>query len=260
METKSIKVMKHICYYLLLATVLLSATACHKDIPITDIFLDPAAKTLFIGESFDLTIQYLPEDATHADDIQVYSTNESIITYANGKVTAKDGGSAAITASCGNVLGQCRVKVYKYSLYKGGKNYGIDFVKGYGSKMGEDTMQAVDIYMTHNDSDGSTQNFQFWMRTSQFGKDVDFTKDPGDALVSVFMNNNEDGYTVFMGEEGIPSIVLADWTSTDVTLTRGILHVEQVHSNHFKIKADFELSNGYRFGTDWDGDVSLEIE
>ena len=254
--------MKHIHFplYLLLAPALLLTAACHKDILINDIFVEPSSKTLFVGESFDLHIQYLPEDATNTDDIQVYSTNESIVTYANGKVTAKDGGTAAITASCGNVFDQCRVKVYKYSLYKDGKNYGIDFVKAYGSKMGEATLQAVDVYMTHNASDGSSQNFQFWMRTSQFGQDIDFTKDSGDALVSVFMNNNEDGYTVFMGEDGNPSIRLADWSDTDATLTRGILHVEQVHSTQFKIHADFELSNGYRFGTDWEGTVNLEID
>lgn len=245
---------------LILVPALLATTACQREIPISDIFVDPTSKTLFVGESFELHIQYIPEDATNTDEIEVYSTNDNIATYSNGTVTAKNAGTAAITASCGNSLDQCRIKVYQYALKKGGKSYGIDYADGYASTMGESSIQAVEIFLIHNDPNGITQNLEFWMRASQFGKDVDFTKDPGDAFVSVFMNNNEDGYTVYMGDDGEPRIKTADWSDTDATLKHGILHVDQGTSNQYKIHVDFELSNGYSFGTDWEGYVNMKID
>lgn len=244
----------------LLVPVLLFTTACHREIPISDIFVDPTSKTLFVGESFELHIQYIPEDATNTDEIEVYSTNDNIAAYSNGTVTAKSAGTAAITASCGYTFDQCRIKVYQYALQKGGKSYGIDYANGYASTMGESSIQAVEIFLIHNDPDGSTQNLEFWMRTHQFGQDIDFTKDPGEAFVSVFMNNNEDGYTVYMGDDGEPRIKTADWSPTDATLKRGILRVDPGQSNQYKIHVDFELSNGYSFGTDWEGYVNMKVD
>ena len=105
---------------LILVPALLATTACQREIPISDIFVDPTSKTLFVGESFELHIQYIPEDATNTDEIEVYSTNDNIATYSNGTVTAKNAGTAAITASCGNSLDQCRLKVYQYAVKKCG--------------------------------------------------------------------------------------------------------------------------------------------
>ena len=251
--------MKKIFLSLLLAPALLALTACHPDVLVTDIFLEPTAKTLFVGESFDLQVEYMPENATNADEMQIYSTNEQIVTYANGKVTANDGGSAAITVSCGNAMAQCRVKVYRYKLEKGGNTYGIDQAYGYLLMMGEASVQALQLYLVHNAADGSSQNFQCWLRSDQLGTDIDFTRNAGEAQVSVYANNNEDGYTIYFNEEeGCPRIVTADWSDTDATLTRGILRVDPVISNQYIIHADFELSNGYRFSTDWNGPFSLK--
>ena len=251
---------RHPLFCLVLLASLFLTTACHRDIPVTDIFVDPAAKTLFIGESFDLQVQYLPEDATNADEIQVYSTNESIVSYANGKVTAKDGGSAAITASCGNLVSQCRVKVYKYAHFKDNQSYGIDYGTGYLLMMGEESVQALQVTFVHLAADGSTQNFEFYIKAAQLGTDIDFTKNAGEAMVSTYANNNEDGYTIYINDEGRPVIVTADWSHTDLTLTSGILHVDHISSNRYIVRADFELSSGYRFGMEWDGPVNLTTE
>lgn len=247
-------------YSIVLLTAALSVVAgCHQDVPITEIVVDPTSATLFVGESFDLHVQYLPADATNSDEIQIYSSNEKVATYENGKVTAKDAGTAAISATCVNVATQCKIKVYKYALHKGSKTYGIDYAHGYQLMMGEATPQALELYLVHNAADGTTQNLQFWIRTEQLGKDIDFTKDAGDALISVYANNNEDGYCIYMSEDG-PVIVTADWTSTGFTLKRGILHVEHTQFSNYLVRADFELSNGYRFSTDWEGNVSLKVE
>ena len=57
----------------MLTSALFTLAACQRDIPVTDIYLEPTAKTLFVGESFDLHVQYLPEDATNLDEMQIYS-------------------------------------------------------------------------------------------------------------------------------------------------------------------------------------------
>ena len=253
--------MKHTSLLLLsLLVALLIPCACQKDIPVTDIFIQPASATLFVGESLDLSIQCYPEDATNTDELQVYSTNESIVSYANGRITAKDGGSAAITASCGNVLSQCRVKVYKYMLKKGGKSYGIDQASGHLYLMGMDSYQELDIVLTHWPADGSTQNLKAWITKEQLGQELDFTKPLSDAFVGVYANNNEDGYFIYSSSEGTPMIVTADWSYTDATLVRGLLRVDFVQSNRYIVHADFKLSNGYEFSTDWDGPVSMKTE
>ena len=41
-------------------------------------------------------------------------------------------------------------------------------------------------------------------------------------------------------------------------MSRGILKVEHLHFTDYRIHADFELSNGYRFSTDWEGTASLK--
>ena len=98
------------------------------------------------------------------------------------------------------------------------------------------------------------------MQFDQLGKELDFTKAiEGWAYVGVYVNNNEDGYLVFSSPDGEPSIHLADWGDPgNVTLTRGILKVEHLHFTDYRIHADFELSNGYRFSTDWEGTASLK--
>ena len=49
-------------YLLFLVPALLVMTACPREIPIADIFVDPTSKNLFVGESFELHIEYIPED------------------------------------------------------------------------------------------------------------------------------------------------------------------------------------------------------
>jgi len=234
-------------------------TGCPKDIPVTDIEIDPSSATLFVGESIDLTVRCTPEDATNLDELMVYSSNESIAKYENGRVTGVDGGTTAITASCGNVMDQSRIKVYRYKLIKGGKAYGINFAKGYQSLYEEPNDYSYQFFLIHNASDGSTQNFQTWFRSADLGRDIDYTKEPSEIGISVFMNNNEDGYCLYWGDEGI-AIRTADWSDVPgVTLTRGNLRIDHIQGHKYKVFADFALSNGYEFSVDWEGTVSMTM-
>ena len=240
--------------------VLFPLASCQKDIPVESIKINPASMTLFVGETREINVQYFPEEATNLDELQIYSTNEKIARYQDGRVTAVSGGDVAISATCGNVLGQCIIKVYKDQFLKNGKTYGIDYATGYQYFCSEPTVQEVEIILVHKEPNGDLQQFDVWVQVGQLGKELDFTKPiDGWSYVGVYLNNNEDGYLVFSSEEGEPSIRLADWGDPgNVTLTRGILKVEHLHFFDYRIHADFELSNGYRFSTDWEDSASLK--
>ena len=247
--------------FLLMLPALLLTAACHREIPVDTIRIEPASATLFVGETLDITVSCYPEDATNTDELMVYSTNERIASYQNGTVTARSTGTAAITAACGNVLDQCRIKVYKDKFQKGDNTYGVDYATGYLYQMGTGTTQELEIVLVHNDTDGSTQNFKVWLLNEQLGRELDYTQPLEGTFVGVYTNNNEDGYFVYSSGEGTPMIVRADWSYADgATLARGILKVENPEANRYRIHADFELSNGYRFSTDWEDAASLKIE
>ncbi|MBR0501301.1 MAG: Ig-like domain-containing protein [Bacteroidales bacterium] len=235
--------------------------SCQKDIPVDSIIISPATSTLFVGESREITVSCFPEEATNLDELQVYSTNEKIVRYHDGKITGAGAGDAAISATCGNVLSQCRVKVYKDKFLKNGMTFGIDYSTGYQYFKSEATVQEVEIILVHKEPGGDLQHFDVWVQVDQLGKELDFTKPiEGWSYVGVYVNNNEDGYLVFSSPEGEPGIHLADWGDPgNVTLTRGILKVEHLQSMDYRIHADFELSNGYCFSTDWEGTASLKM-
>lgn len=246
---------------LTILAVALVAAACEREIPVSEIEIDPSRATLFVGESLPVTITWQPEDATNIDELLVYSTNESIVSWADGVVTGRDAGKAAVTASCGNVMAQSIIKVYRDKINKGDASYGIDYATGYEYLMGESTVQELEIMLVHEASGGATQNFKVWLKSEQLGTDLDYTKPLDGSFVGVYANNNEDGYLVYSSSEGTPFIVLADWSyAGDVTLTRGILRVDALSGHRYRVHADFALSNGYAFSTDWEGLVSMTLE
>lgn len=241
---------------------LLLMTACHRDIPVDTIEIEPKSATLFVGETCDVTVRCYPEEATNLDELLVYSANKSVITYENGKVTAMGGGRAAVTATCGNVVAQSIFTVYQYKFTKNNKSYGIDYASGHNYYCSEPTVQEVEIILIHTDPNGDLQKFDVWVQAGQLGQELDFTKPiTGWSYVGVYLNNNEDGYLVFASEDGTPSIHLADWSDPgNVTLTRGLLRVDNLGFSKYRIHADFELSNGYRFSTDWEGTSNMKTD
>ena len=240
--------------------ILLPAGACHREIPVLTIEIEPKSATLFVGETCDVNVRCYPEEATNLDELLVYSANEDIIKYQDGRVTAMGGGKAAVTATCGNVVAQSIFTVYQYKFTKGRSSYGIDYATGYRYFCSEPTVQEVEIILMHNEPNGDVQKFDVWVQVGQLGKELDFTKPiEGWSYVGAYLNNNEDGYLVFSSDEGDPSIRLADWGDPGyVTLTRGIIKVDYLGFTKYSIHADFELSNGYRFNTDWEGSANLK--
>ena len=79
-------------------------------INVTSIMLSQTSVTLSSGESVSLTATITPENATNKT-ITWSSSNTSIATVSNGKVTAVAVGKATITAKIGNVKAECSVTV-----------------------------------------------------------------------------------------------------------------------------------------------------
>jgi uncharacterized protein YjdB len=79
-------------------------------IEVTSIQLDKTSVTLSAGETVELIATISPDNATDKT-VTWSSSNGSVATVTNGKVTAVAVGSATIIAQCGNVKAECSVTV-----------------------------------------------------------------------------------------------------------------------------------------------------
>ena len=79
-------------------------------IPVASVTLDKASAEVLVGEQFTLTAMVLPENAT--DKTVTWSSSDpSVATVEDGTVTALTVGEAVITATSGDAVGTCAVKV-----------------------------------------------------------------------------------------------------------------------------------------------------
>ena len=85
-------------------------TVQKKTIPVSSVTLKPTSLTLIQGESATLTLTISPADATE-QTATWSSSNSSIVTVTDGKVTAVREGTATISASCGGKSAECAVTV-----------------------------------------------------------------------------------------------------------------------------------------------------
>ena len=87
-------------------------------IPITSITIDPNEKKIYIGETFQLNVIKVPQNAT--EGIQWKSNNDNIVSVSNtGLLTAKNIGTTTISAKGmdnSNVLTECIVTVERISI------------------------------------------------------------------------------------------------------------------------------------------------
>ena len=81
-------------------------------VPVSSITLDKTALSLAMGESATLSATVKPDDATDKT-VTWSSSNESVASVDNGKVTALTIGQAKITAVVGNITASCDVTVYR---------------------------------------------------------------------------------------------------------------------------------------------------
>ena len=97
-----------------LLAALVSFVSCDSDggvIPVTNVILDRIALSVSIGESETLTATVYPDNATDKTVIWK-SSDESIATVSDGKVTALKEGTVTITATAGEKTATCLVAVW----------------------------------------------------------------------------------------------------------------------------------------------------
>lgn len=82
-----------------------------KDVPVSSVTLGQATAEMIIGETTQLTVMVLPNDATNKT-VSWASSKQSVATVSStGLVTAVSEGISTITASAGGKLGTCTVTV-----------------------------------------------------------------------------------------------------------------------------------------------------
>lgn len=79
-------------------------------IAVESITLNKTTLTLSVNQQEILSASYLPENAT-SPTIVWKSSDEAVVTVANGEVTAVSAGSATVTARCGECVATCEVTV-----------------------------------------------------------------------------------------------------------------------------------------------------
>ena len=247
--------MKKLFFMGLGAIVLLLSGCRQASIPVQKIEFNPGFAKIFIGEEQTFTVNCTPSSATNLEDLVILNSNPSVATFENGKLVAKAGGYTSLTAVCGEAKASADITVYSGWFTKGDRKFGVDIATGYYYTMGESSPQEMEITLTNNLPNEDTQNFWLWMKCENLGQTIDFLQDMKETMVSVQLNNNEDGYCIpyYSEDQGRPVVKLADWGDTDLTLTKGLLTVTKTGNATFSIVADFALSNGYTFKAEWEG-------
>ena len=82
-----------------------------KEIPLESIAFDKIIKEMVVGSSETLHIIYNPENTTDLRDVEWSSSDATILSVENGKVTALKPGTATITAKVGEKTVSCEIIV-----------------------------------------------------------------------------------------------------------------------------------------------------
>ena len=231
------------------------------EIPVERIAFENQQYNLFVGDQKSISVLCYPENATNLDQLEVSNSNPNVATFENGLLTAKSSGRTSLRASCGSVSATASVQVYSGWFTKESKKYGVDKASGYYYMFGNTSPQEMEIELSYFGQD-EEQHFKAWIKCSNLGKTIDFLQDMDESQVSVWKNQNEDGYSVpyFSSDQGRPVVVTADWSYTEATLTKGLLTITDLSGGKYKLEADFALSNGYTFTANWEGQPYMQKE
>lgn len=255
--------MKRFFSYSLALSVLLVVGCNDKSlqIPVTRIEFVPKIIKLLPEEEESILVNVYPSNATNLDKLTFSNSDPSVATFEDSKLLAKTPGVTLLTAECGSVRATASVLVYDGWFSKGGKKYGVDTATGYYYLTGEPDIQEMDITLNHTEDNGEEQHFRILFKYKYLNQNVDLTKVIDGAMVSVYLNNNEDGYCIYGNDEDKPVIKTADWSDPGpVTLTKGNFCISDKGQRLISFKADFALSNGYTFLADWEGVASMTKE
>lgn len=82
-----------------------------KEIPLESIAFNKIIKKMQVGATDVLSVIYNPENTTDVRDVVWASSDESILSVADGKITALKAGKATITAKVGDKTAACEIEV-----------------------------------------------------------------------------------------------------------------------------------------------------
>ena len=108
--------MKHIKFLLIAVCLFASIAACNKKedpdniVPVESVTIAPEQITLTVGQTHQLEVTVLPENATD-QTVKWRTSDASIVSIDNGEITANAAGTASITAEVGGKEATCTVNV-----------------------------------------------------------------------------------------------------------------------------------------------------
>lgn len=108
--------MKHIKFLLIAVCLFASIAACNKKedpdniVPVESVTIAPEQITLTVGQTHQLEVTVLPENATD-QTVKWRTSDASIVSIDNGEITANAAGTASITAKVGGKEATCTVNV-----------------------------------------------------------------------------------------------------------------------------------------------------
>lgn len=115
--------------------------------PLTGIKLNSTSENLLKGQTFDLKVEYIPSNTTDNRTVTWTTSDATVATVANGKVTALKEGTAVITATVGKISAACAINVTEVKLDSIELN-----VKDFELLMGESKVLSV-LYNPENTTD-----------------------------------------------------------------------------------------------------------
>lgn len=116
---------KFLSIFAVAALALAAAVSCsdkeddETTVDLKAISLSSPSLDLFVGDESTLTVKYTPENATNKPAATWTSSNESVASVSEGKVTALAAGEATITATVEKFTATCTVKVTAKDDYTG---------------------------------------------------------------------------------------------------------------------------------------------
>lgn len=116
---------KFLSIFAVAALALAAAVSCsdkeddETTVDLKAISLSSPSLDLFVGDESTLTVKYTPENATNKPAATWTSSNESVASVSEGKVSALAAGEATITATVEKFTATCTVKVSEKDSYTG---------------------------------------------------------------------------------------------------------------------------------------------
>ncbi len=117
-----------------------------KEIPLNSIAFDKVITEMQVGATDILHIIYNPENTTDLRDVQWSSSDPSVLSVEDGKLTALKVGTAKITAKVGDKVAECEITVKAVSA--GGEGAGINGAGGNNAGVLTGDQANVIYYLT----------------------------------------------------------------------------------------------------------------